>query len=243
MKKLPRSFYRGDTLDIARALLGCYLVTSLPEGTAIGRIAETEAYLGPRDKAAHSYKKKGPDGRVSIQYREGGYAYVYLIYGMHCCFNVVTGPENLPEVVLIRALEPLDWEESLTLMASRRGVDPQRLVSPKKGCREEERDSILSHGLPQRVEGRPVRNAPANFLCGGPGRLCQALGITRALYGEDLCGNRLFITQGEPPSEKIAATPRIGIAYAEEARDYPWRFVLAENPYLSLPYPQKASPR
>lgn len=66
MKRLPRSFYLGETLDIAKALLGRFLVTSLPEGVTVGRIVETEAYLGPKDKAAHSYKKKGPEGRVSV---------------------------------------------------------------------------------------------------------------------------------------------------------------------------------
>lgn len=235
MERLPRSFYMGSALEVARSLLGCYLITSLPEGMAVGRIVETEAYLGPKDKAAHSYKKKGPGGRVSIQYGEGGYAYVYLIYGMYNCFNVVTGPAGVPEVVLIRALEPLDWQASLAIMAARRGVDRQRLVHMEKKSGE----IWDAPAAPRRLEGRPVSNAPANFLCGGPGRLCQALGITRELYGEDLCGARLYITQGEPPMEEIAATPRIGIDYAEEARAYPWRFVLTGNPYLSQPYPDR----
>ena len=245
MKRLPRSFYLGETLDIAKALLGRFLVTSLPEGVTVGRIVETEAYLGPKDKAAHSYKKKGPEGRVSVQYGTGGYAYVYLIYGMHCCFNVVTGPEEVPEVVLIRALEPVDWQNSLSLMASRRGVDPERLALGEGKGEDGVTSSLLRLSTPQRLAGRlvgqPVKRAPANFLCGGPGRLCQALGITRELYGEDLCGSRLYITQGEPPvPEDIAATPRIGIDYAEEARDYPWRFVLAGSPYLSQPFPEKS---
>lgn len=103
MHKLPREFYMGDTLEISRALIGRLLVRSGPDGVAAGRIVETEAYLGAMDAAAHSYKRS-PSGRTNIQYGPGGYAYVYLIYGMYCCMNVVTGEEGRPECVLIRAL-------------------------------------------------------------------------------------------------------------------------------------------
>ena len=93
-----------DTLSIARELIGCTLVSISGEGTTAGRIVEAEAYLGKADSAAHAFRGR-VDGRTEVLYRQGGYAYVFLIYGMYSCFNVSTGPEGVPECVLIRALE------------------------------------------------------------------------------------------------------------------------------------------
>lgn len=115
--KLEREFYIVDTLRIARELIGCTLVSISGEGTTAGRIVEAEAYLGKADSAAHAFRGR-VDGRTEVLYRQGGYAYVFLIYGMYSCFNVSTGPEGVPECVLIRALEPL---EGIELMRSRRG--------------------------------------------------------------------------------------------------------------------------
>ena len=95
-----------DTLSIARELIGCTLISVSGEGITAGRIVEAEAYLGKADSAAHAFRGR-VDGRTEVLYRQGGYAYVYLIYGMYCCFNISTGPEGVPECVLIRALEPL----------------------------------------------------------------------------------------------------------------------------------------
>lgn len=117
--KLNREFYLRDTLTIARDLLGKVLVHSTPEGITKGIIVETEAYLGTKDSAAHSYKAT-KDGRTNIQYGKGGYAYTYLIYGMYTCMNVVTEKEDVPECVLIRALEPI---EGISIMNERRKTD------------------------------------------------------------------------------------------------------------------------
>lgn len=109
---LPRSFYQQDGLQLARTLLGKVLLRRVGDQLTAGRIVETEAYLGEQDPAAHSYK--GNTQRTRIQFGPGGYAYVYLIYGMHCCMNIVAAPEGVPHVVLLRALEPvvgLDWME------------------------------------------------------------------------------------------------------------------------------------
>lgn len=193
--KLDRSFYLGDTLDIAQSLIGKLMVSNTPEGITAGRIVETEAYLGPRDKAAHAYKSS-PSGRTNILYDDGGYAYVYLIYGMYCCMNVSTGKAGVPECVLIRALEPVS---GLELMAKRRKND-----KPKS-------------------------------LCSGPGKLCQALGIDRSLYGADLYGDRLFIAEKQTTlSPTILATPRINIPYAEEDVLKLWRFVDKDSQFLSV---------
>ncbi len=118
MSKLPRSFYLGgDVVAIARDLLGKVLVTHLDGRTTAGVISETEAYAGAGDRASHAF-----DGRRTrrneVMYAEGGTAYVYLCYGIHHLFNVVTNSADIPHAVLIRAIHPL---EGLDLMRERRG--------------------------------------------------------------------------------------------------------------------------
>ena len=132
MEKLGREFYLGDTVDIAQKLIGCTLVSVTEDGITSGRIVETEAYLGTEDTAAHA-SKGDPGGRTRVLFGEGGYAYVYLIYGMYNCLNFATGPAGRPECVLIRALEPL---EGIELMAKRRSTaKPSALCSgPGKLC-------------------------------------------------------------------------------------------------------------
>ncbi|MCH4156990.1 MAG: DNA-3-methyladenine glycosylase [Acidaminococcaceae bacterium] len=191
---LPLKFYLRPATVVARELLGKLLVHKSPEGTTAGMIVETEAYEGAVDKACHAWHNRSP--RTKIIYQRGGLAYVYLIYGMYNCFNVVAGPRDTADAVLIRALEPV---QGIDLMQRRRGP---------------------------RVDLR-------NF-CRGPGKLCQALGITRAQYGADLRTSPLTI---EPylrfAAADIGVSPRRNIDYAEEARDFPWRFYLQDNIFVS----------
>ena len=112
MQKLPRSFYDRDTVEVARDLLGKYLVHRSDEIERIGRIVEVEAYLGPHDLAAHS--SKGLTERTRIMFGPPGYAYVFFIYGMYYCMNVVTEREGHPSAVLLRALEPVKNLEGRT---------------------------------------------------------------------------------------------------------------------------------
>ena len=190
--KLPREFYLRDGLTVARELIGKKLVTNLRDGLTGGIIVETEAYMGKLDAAAHSYK--GLTERTRIFYGEGGFVYVYLIYGRNLCTNVVANVENVPEAVLIRALEPVDGIE---LMKRRRG---------KKNLRD---------------------------LCSGPGKLSQALGVTKDFYGADLCDNEIFIETTDRQVQ-VTATKRINVDYAGDAADYPWRFVATGNPFVSV---------
>ena len=188
MNKLDRDFYSHDACYVAENLIGKILV----HGRTSGIIVEAEAYRGPEDKAAHSYGGKRTS-RTEIMFHEGGLAYVYLIYGMHHCFNVTASVAGKPEAVLIRALEPL---EGVPAMIKRRGISD-------------------------------IRN-----LCSGPGKLCQAMAITIENYGDDLCGNELYITEGVKDF-RVIASERVNIDYAEEYRNVLWRFFAEGNKFVS----------
>ena len=119
-RPLPATFYRRDTEVIARDLLGCRLTRRLPDGTTRSVIlVETEAYLGVKDRAAHTWNGRRT-ARVEPMWGEGGHAYVYFVYGMHFCMNVVAGKEGIPEAVLLRAGIP-EGEEKISLRGNRGG--------------------------------------------------------------------------------------------------------------------------
>jgi DNA-3-methyladenine glycosylase len=192
-ERLPRAFYRRGAEPLARALLGQRLVRVKDSVRTAGIIVETEAYLGAIDKAAHSYR--GRTARNASMWKEGGHAYVYFIYGMHWCLNVVARDEGVPEAVLIRAIEPVE------------GIDAMRT---RRARAKRDRD-----------------------LCSGPGKLCAALAIDRALDGADLVeSDELFIEKVRARAhakKEIAVTARIGVAYAEEWADRLLRFHLASE--------------
>ena len=119
---LPQSFYAQETPLVARQLLGCFLVHLQGEETTLGRIVETEAYLWD-DPASHAFA--GKTKRNYVMFGPAGYAYVYLIYGMHYCVNAVSGPEGKGEAVLIRALEPL---QGIPVMQRRRQTEELTLL-------------------------------------------------------------------------------------------------------------------
>lgn len=121
IKKLPRDFYeRTDVIRIAKDLIGKVLVTNIAGERTSGRIVETEAYEGVVDKASHAYGGRRTD-RTEVMYGRGGVAYVYLCYGIHHLFNVVTHGKDTPHAILIRGIEPL---EGIDVMLERTGKQP-----------------------------------------------------------------------------------------------------------------------
>jgi DNA-3-methyladenine glycosylase len=127
---LKKDFYLGeDVLALSRAFLGKRLVTFFNGQLSSGKIVETEAYRGPDDKACHAHMNRYTE-RTKIMFEEGGKAYIYLCYGIHHLFNIVTAKEGMPHAILVRAVEPV---ENTSLMQLRRGIDklkPQLTAGP-----------------------------------------------------------------------------------------------------------------
>ncbi|MGE4276187.1 MAG: DNA-3-methyladenine glycosylase [Lawsonibacter sp.] len=194
MELLTRDFYNRDTVAVARDLLGKRLVRVLEDGTRlVCRITETEAYVGRMDKACHAYGYKRTP-RTETLFAPPGTAYLYFIYGMYHCLNVVTEPEGEPCAVLIRGGQAA---ENVDIIAKKRF-----------GC-----------NLPELTSSQRK-----NFL-NGPGKLCRGLDLTRAENGLDLTNpnSGLYVCTGPAPNV-IRTGKRIGIDYAQEAVDFPWRF-------------------
>lgn len=194
---LQREFYQRDTLSISKDLLGKILVNESSQATTAGRIVETEAYLGPEDKAAHS-SGGHRTARNEVMFGQKGHAYVYFIYGMYYCFNITAGNKlGKPEAVLIRALEPVAGED---IMAKRRGAKQKKTVN----------------------------------LTNGPSKLCMAMNITKSQNKTDLTAPPLYIKNAAPvPQENIVETTRIGVDYAGEWKNKPWRFYIKGNKFVS----------
>ncbi len=178
---MKRGFFAKDAVTLARQLLGTHLVHEDAGGVRIGRIVETEAYCGPGDAACHA--RFGRTERTRTLFGPPGHAYVFLIYGMYDCFNVVGLAEGQGHAVLIRAVEPVS-------------------------------------GIVGRTDG--------------PGRLTRAMGLGRAHNGADLVGGPVRIETGRAPARTVA-TARVGVGYAGDDADLPYRFVDAGSAHVSRP--------
>lgn len=202
MARLTGDFFLQDTVTAAQALLGRYLVRVDGGETMICRITETEAYVGAVDKACHAYGGRRTR-RTEILYAGPGTAYVYLIYGMYSCLNFVTGPEGEASAVLIRGCAPVYGGDA----AARRrfGVTAAEMTAYQR----------------------------KNFM-NGPGKLCKGLSIDRRLNALPPENSVLYLAHDLPEyglerrsdSLPFHTGKRIGIDYAEEAVDFPWRFWL-----------------
>jgi DNA-3-methyladenine glycosylase len=201
----PRELLAGDTLEAARALLGARLVRDA-EGPAaprrVGRIVEIEAYMGPADRASHA--RMGTTARNRVMFGPAGIAYVYLVYGMHHCLNVVTGADSFPAALLVRAVEPLE------------GTDAMRLARETSG----------------RAAVPDARLAAGPGLVGLAFDVDRALsGVDMCDPASPL---RLESAPAGEPEVEVVTTPRVGIGFAGEPWvSVPWRFVVAGSPSLS----------
>lgn len=170
-RTLPRSFYRRDTLTVARELLGCILARREADGAwTCGRIVETEAYIGVDDPACHAAAGLTP--RTEVMYGEPGRAYVYFTYGMHHLLNIVTEPAGVPAAVLIRALHPLAGTER---MSRRRGDHRELTAGPSRLCQALGIDLSLNRTP---LQG-PVLVVRSEGLCAMPVLCGPRVGIRR----------------------------------------------------------------
>lgn len=189
---LPYSFYaNSDVVEVSRQLVGKVLCTQIDGKFTSGIITETEAYCGRNDKACHANNGKRT-GRTEVMFGEPGHAYIYLCYGIHHLFNVVTNKKDMADAVLIRSVQPLD---GMTVIKERRNMNQEK------------------------------------ELANGPGKLTQALGITTSQNKTNLSSPPVWIEDRglQIPADKIHISPRIGIDYAEEDAELPWRFFLKER--------------
>ncbi len=177
--KLNKKFYQQKTLKIAEDLLGKIIVRKINGKKIIGEIIETEAYVGPNDLASHA--SRGRTKRTEVMFAEGGCWYVYLIYGMYYCLNIVTENKDYPAAVLIRAIQP-------------------------------------------------IKGISANAKTDGPGKVSRALRIDKSLnftaaFGKE---SKLWIEDWgiKTPKNKIKKSPRIGVDYAKQYKNKPWRFYI-----------------
>lgn len=198
MTKLLRSFYEQDTLTVSRALLGKHLVRVLPDGKKLVCRITETEAYIGRCDKACHAYNYKCTPRTETLFSRPGTAYIYLIYGMYCCLNFVTEQEGEPAAVLIRGGTAVE--------------NGDIIAENRFGCKM---DAMTSY---QRK----------NFL-NGPGKLCKGLQITRMQNGLDLIGDTLFVCDAPtPPATRIHTGKRIGIDYAEEAVDFPWRFWLED---------------
>lgn len=204
MKKLPREFYtRDDTLQIARDLLGKILV--IPDETG----ARVSAKIVETEAYLGAIDKAAHSygnrrtARTETMFALGGTIYIFFIYGMYFQFNVVAGSIDTPHAILIRAVEPVENIEIMRERRSLKSKNPASVVADKN-------------------------------LTSGPGKLCIALGIDKSFNNESLLGGKAWLEEGKPlENDEISSGKRIGIDYAEEFAEKPWRFWIKDNLFVS----------
>lgn len=198
--KLEKDFYlRENVVEISKELLGKYLFTKIDGKITAGIITETEAYAGETDRASHAYNGRRTN-RTEIMFAEGGMSYVYLCYGIHHLFNVVTNFKNTPHAVLVRAVKPA---EGIKTILQRRKLEPVKEL------------------VEQVMSGKKK-------IAGGPGTVSQALGIQTIHTGMDLTQNKIWIEDKgiRVKPNDIKTGPRIGVDYAGEDAKLPYRFII-----------------
>ena len=199
---ISKEFYNRSALDVAQDLLGKVLVREVDGKILKGKIVETEAYIGLIDKACHAYNGRRTK-RTEVLYEDAGVSYIYFIYGLYHCFNVVTNKKDIAEAVLIRAIEPIN-----------------------------ELDYISNIRYNKRYN--ELTKAQSKNLTNGPSKLCLAYLLNKDLNAVKLYEKgTVYITDDNNEDFEIVESKRIGIDYAEEAKDFLWRFYIKDNIYVS----------
>ena len=197
---LDKNFFNRDTLSVAKDLLGKIIIRKIHNHIYKAMIVETEAYLGIEDRACHTFEERKTE-RNKIMYEDAGTIYVYQTYGIHYLMNFVTLDKSNPEAVLIRAVEPIE------------GINQMSINRFRKNYTD-------------------LNKYQKNNLTNGPGKFTKALDIDKSLNGRNLFGAQIYLIDGDKDFE-IETDVRIGIDYAKEAKDYPYRFYIKDNLYVS----------
>jgi DNA-3-methyladenine glycosylase len=212
LRPLPLDFYERDPHDLACALLGRDLVRLTEDGTRVsGRILEVEVYGFDDDPASHA-NTGIPTDRTAPMFGDPGTAYVYQIYGMYHCLNVVAPAHIRPSALLIRALHPLEGLEKMA----------------------------VSRGLSERFDDTMPLKVRKNLLS-GPGKICQAMGIDCAFNQRPFDRGQLLLTEGVPVTQvddlSIASGTRIGLnpKTVGASHEWPWRYGIEGSKFLSRP--------
>ena len=199
---ISKEFYNRSALEVAQDLLGKVLVREVDGKILKGKIVETEAYIGAIDKACHAYNGRRTK-RTEILYEDAGVSYIYFIYGLYHCFNVVTNKKDVAEAVLIRAIEPINELDYISNIRYNKKYDE-------------------------------LTKAQSKNLTNGPSKLCLAYLIDKDLNGDKLYEQgKIYLEESEENDFEIVKTKRIGIDYAEEAKDFLWRFYIKDNDFVS----------
>ncbi len=214
---LSREFYRTDALTLSEKLIGKTLVHRVNGIELAAVITETEAYMGVIDRASHAYGGRRTE-RTETIFLEGGHAYVYLIYGIYSCMNITANVDGNPEAVLIRGVYPIGGAETMYREYLAKGR--RKKNSSPKAFDELSKKELYS-------------------LTNGPGKLCIAMAIDRSLDKFDMTfensvndkfsDHKFFVRDDGFCAAEIVRAPRIGIDYAGEAAEYPWRFTVKEQ--------------
>lgn len=195
-KTLSKTYFENpDVVFLAKDLIGKQVTTQIDGLVTSGIITETEAYAGQGDKACHAHLGRFTK-RTKVMYESGGIAYVYLCYGIHHLFNIVTNTRGNADAVLIRAIEP-----------------------------------TLGIGIMQERRGKSKVD---KTLTSGPGNVTKALGITKILNGSSVVGEDIWIQDIGKKFSNIVEATRIGIDYAEEDAELPWRFCDKDSKFVSV---------
>ena len=221
-------YFLENPSDVAAPLLlGCTLTRTITlngeKHKLVARIVETEAY-DQDDPASHAFG--GPSERNAAMFGPAGHLYVYVSYGMHHCCNVVCGPEEFGSGCLVRAVEPLEGVEVMRELREAGRVGKAQAANAGLGHEE----ALTGHEAEQagRVRKHPLK---LRDLTNGPGKVCAALGIDKALYGHDLTVEPLVLDFTPLlPGETIGCSPRVGIS---KNADAPKRYFIEGNAFVS----------